>query len=832
MLPLPTFQNPKRPPGTALPEPKVGETIGRFQLRRRVGQGGQATVWLAFDPRLEREVAIKLLRPEPGTDAAQVTQWLQEARSVSRLNHPHVIPVFEADLHDEQPYLVFEYVPGLTLADILRQRGPLPAGEAVGLMIEVLEALAAAHAAGIVHRDLKPSNVLVDAGGRARVMDFGIAVRVQESGTTGAPAVTQGPTGGTPGYMSPEAATGAPVSAAMDIFSAAIVLTELLCGHRLVDERDPWRAMQRVALEDLQLPADLGPEVDDALRAILLRGLARDPRQRHPSAQVFRDELRKWQRPVTTPLANGADRAQSGTVEFLLRRMRHKSDFPAMSGSIMRIQSISSSDRESVATLTNEILKDVALTNKLLRLVNTAQYARGGTISTVSRAVTLVGFNGIRTMALSLVLLEHMQDKAHASLLKEEFLRSLMAGSIAAELSPPRSEESEEAFLGAMFQNLGRLLTEYYFPEEARAVRALMGGKEPVPEVSAAITVLGISYEQLGVGISRAWNLPESIQHCIRKPEGVPPSSPPKEAGERLRWIALASNEMADALLHHEPGVAMSKVLQAGQRYARCMGLDSKGLESATQRARDKLAEQARAIDFMVAPDSAAARLLQPATGGSGPRTVTLHEAVSDDGFHDSVGSFELHATQPVTPEQVAALARDSQRVAEMLAAGIQDITNAMVEDFKLSDILRMILETMYRAMEFRQIVFCMRDAKLNALTGRFGLGPGVERIIKPFHIALHPPQPDLFTAVCLKGSDTMINDTSEERVASRLPDWYRKTVHAPTFLLLPLMLKGAPFGLIYADKGEPGELQLGEKELALLRTLRNQAVMAFRQSN
>ncbi|MCZ8253444.1 MAG: HDOD domain-containing protein [Hylemonella sp.] len=829
MLPLPTFQNPRRP-GTALPEPQVGETIGRFQLRRRVGQGGQATVWLAFDPRLEREVAIKLLHPEPGTDAAQVAHWLREARSVSRLTHPNVIPVFEADVHEGQPYLVFEFVPGQTLAEILRLRGALAPQEAVGLMIDVLEALAAAHAAGIVHRDLKPSNVLVDAGGRARVMDFGIAERVQDSEGVSAAAAGAGPSGGTPGYMSPEAATGAPPTAAMDIFSAAIVLTELLCGHRLIDERDPWRAMQRVALEDLTLPAGLGSEVDDALRAILLRGLARDPRERHPSAQVFRDELRKWLRPVTTPLAG--DEARSGTVDFLLRRMRHKSDFPAMSGSIVRIQSISSSDRESVASLTNEILKDVALTNKLLRLVNTPQYTRGGPISTVSRAVTLVGFNGIRTMALSLVLLEHMQDKAHANLLKEEFLRSLMAGAIAAELSPPRSEEGEEAFLGAMFQNLGRLLTEYYFPEEARAVRALMGGKEPLPEISATITVLGISYEQLGVGISKAWNLPDSIRHCMRKPEGPPPATPPKEAGERLRWIALASNEMADALLHHEADLALTKVVQTGQRYARSLGLDSKGVEAATQRARDKLAELARAIDFKVAPESPAARLLQSTPLSGGPRAVTLHEVVPDDGFHDSVGSFELHATQPVTPEQVAALARQSQHVAEMLAAGIQDITNAMVEDFKLADILRMILETMFRAMQFRQIVFCMRDPKLDALTGRFGLGAGVERIVKTFRIPLHPANTDLFSAVCAKGSDTMIADASEERVAGRLPDWYRHSVHAPTFLLLPLMLKGSPFGLIYADKGEPGELQLGEKELALLRTLRNQAVMAFRQSS
>lgn len=827
MLPLPTFQNPHRPAG-ALPGHEAGESIGRFVLRRLIGEGGQASVWLAFDPRLERKVALKLLRPEPGTDAAQVAHWLREARSVSRLTHPNVIPVFEADVHAGQPYLVFEYVPGQTLADLLRRRGALAPQEAVGLMVDVLEALAAAHAAGIVHRDLKPSNVLVDADGRARVMDFGIAVRVQESGGT-PPAAGAG--GGTPGYMSPEAATGAAPTAAMDIFSAAIVLTELLCGHRLIDERDPWRAMQRVALEDLVLPADLGPEADDALRAILLRGLARDPRQRHPSAQVFRDELKRWLRPVIAPLAG--DEARSGTVDFLLRRMRHKSDFPALSGSVTRIQSISSSDRESVATLTNEILKDVALTNKLLRLVNTPQYARGGPISTVSRAVQLVGFNGIRTMALSLVLLEHMQDQAHASLLKEEFLRSLMAGSIAAELSPPRSEEGEEAFLGAMFQNLGRLLTEYYFPEEARAVRALTEGKEPMPEMNAAITVLGISYEQLGVGISKTWNLPQSIRLCMRKPEGPPPATPPRDPGERLRWVALASNEMADALLHHEPALALAKVVQAGQRYARPLNLDQKSLEAATQRARDKLAELARAIDFRVAPDSAAARLLHTAPTGVGEvRTVTLHEVPGDDGFHDAVGSYELHATQPVTPEQVAALARESQRVAEMLAAGIQDITNAMVEDFKLPDILRMILETMFRAMNFRQIVFCMRDPRQDALTGRFGLGPGVERIVKSFHIPLHPAQPDLFTAVCGKGSDTMINDAADERVAARLPAWYRQAVHAPTFLLLPLTLKGSPFGLIYADKGEPGELQLGEKELALLRTLRNQAVMAFRQSS
>ena len=162
----------------------------------------------------------------------------------------------------------------------------------------------------------------------------------------------------------------------------------------------------------------------------------------------------------------------------------------------------------------------------------------------------------------------------------------------------------------------------------------------------------------------------------------------------------------------------------------------------------------------------------------------------------------------------------------------VQDITNAMVEDFKLTDVLRMILETMFRAMEFQRIIFCMRDPKIEALTGRFGLGEGVERVVKSFSVTLKGSTPDLFTAVCTKGADTMISDATETRIADRLPVWYRKSINAPTFLLLPLIIKGKPFGLIYADKGEKGGLILDEKELALLRTLRNQAVMAFKQSS
>ena len=147
------------------------------------------------------------------------------------------------------------------------------------------------------------------------------------------------------------------------------------------------------------------------------RALARSPSARYATAGDFRDALRAWAAPVSAPTA-----ASNATLDFLLRRMRHKSDFPALSDSVARIQRVANSEDDSISDLTHEILKDVALTNKLLRLVNSVHYAHAsrGTISTVSRAVSLVGFNAVRNMALSLVLLDHMEDKAHASQMRED----------------------------------------------------------------------------------------------------------------------------------------------------------------------------------------------------------------------------------------------------------------------------------------------------------------------------------------------------------------------------------------------------------------------------
>ncbi|PPE65899.1 serine/threonine protein kinase [Caldimonas caldifontis] len=785
-------------------------TLGRYELRQLLGQGGQSAVWRAFDPRLDREVALKLHRAQ-ASDGEALTQWLHEARAVARLSHPNIVPLFEADVHDQHPYLVFELVEGPTLSQRLREQGALAPAEAVRVLLGVLDGVVHAHQSGVIHRDLKPSNILIDAAGRARVMDFGIAVN-QRHGMADAALV------GTPGYMAPELTQGRPATVQADVFAAGLVLYEMLAGRPAVRESDPYKALHRLAHEDVSLPAELPHPVDDGLRAVVHRATARDTAVRYANAAEMAKALQAW----LAPQAEGSEASRNSTLEFLLRRMRHKTDFPALTDAVGRIQRIAASEHESLNSLANEILKDVALTNKLLRIVNSAHFrtAGGGTISTVSRAAALVGFAGIRNLALSLVVLEHMQDKAQAGSLREEFLRSLMAGNVARELAAG-ARDAEEAFISALFQNLGRTLAQFYFPEEAAQVRQLMqpDGSDALTEEQAAVRILGIRYEELGVGVARHWGLPEALQRSMRKLPTEGPLKKPEGPLDRVRMVACAANELADAVLHH-PRARHEEALKAvAARYAAPLGLADKDFLGAVQRSRERMAELVPAMDIQVTPGSRSERLMktQAATQAAPSDALSAHDL--DTVVLAREGGATTTATAP--PEQAA----------QGLAAGIQDISNALVEGFKLNEVLRMVLESMYRSLGFQRVLFCLRDPRSGAMTGRFGLGADAQQVAGLFRIDLAPSATDLFALVCKKGADTLISDATVPNIAERLPGWYRREVGAPTFLLLPMSLRNAPLGLIYADRAAAGEIAIGERELSLLRTLRNQAVMAFKQA-
>ncbi|PKO33584.1 MAG: serine/threonine protein kinase [Betaproteobacteria bacterium HGW-Betaproteobacteria-7] len=790
----------------------MNKRIGRFEVRGELGRGAQSTVYLGFDPQLQRQVAIKTVHfsnPAP----QQNRTLLEEARLVSQLRHPNIVPIYEAGEADGDLYLVFEYVPGKSLGEFLRGSGALTPVKAITTLRAILEAVGQAHAQGIIHRDLKPSNILLDDNGTPRVMDFGIAARAGEAD----PALRE--YSGTPAYMAPEYIERREVGARGDVFAAGLVLYEMLTGQRAVSGDNLFQVMHRIANEDIRLPG--GSVIDERLAGILYKALARNPELRYQTTGQFGEALDDYLDPEEEGAQPGDSR--QSTLDFLLRRMRHKSDFPALSESVSAINKIANSETESINKLSNSILKDFALTNKILRLVNSAYFrpAGGGSISTVSRAVIVLGFEAVRNIAITVLLFEHLQNKANANQLKEDFLRANLAGILAKDIGAAANmRDLEQTFICSLFHSLGRLLAQYYFPDESEEIRRLMEQKT-CSEESASLQVLGISFEDMGIAVARQWGFPPLIVSSMR---GLPAGRVKRAATpeDKLRLLSSMANELCAVIAQATPEAREREMKRTMSRFADAVALDQKEVQQTVQRAVEEVADFARIIHLNLQQTNFGKQMRQFARSHGAPAEADEMDTMAGTvlGEGDLLGGGGDDTDDPES-RQV-----DAQSV---LTAGIQDISNTLVDGFKLNDILRIILETMYRAMGFKRVVLCIRDAKSGTMQGRFGFGPEANEVARAFRFPL-TFTPDIFHAATSKGVDILISDINDPKIAERIPAWYRKAVPAHSFVLFPLNIKGNPVALIYADRDEAGGISIPEKELSLLRTLRNQAILAIKQ--
>ena len=299
----------------------IGRLIsGRYRLIAPLGDGGMATIWRAVDEQLDREVAVKLLRPQFSSDPGFAARFKLEARSAGGLSHPNIVSVYDygTDGEDGEQFIVMELVEGRDLSGVLRERGSLSTDDAARIAIAVASALEAAHRKGIVHRDVKPGNILITDDGDVKVTDFGIARAVAEASMT-----VTGTTLGSVHYFSPEQARGDEVTGASDVYSLAIVLFEMLTGRRPFEADSAAAVALKRLNEDPPRPADLGHPVPAGLEAILMRGLARDPADRFPDAGAFAEALRVWRRdpgaagpvaPVVPPPAAATPPAGEPTI--------------------------------------------------------------------------------------------------------------------------------------------------------------------------------------------------------------------------------------------------------------------------------------------------------------------------------------------------------------------------------------------------------------------------------------------------------------------------------------------------------------------------------------
>jgi beta-lactam-binding protein with PASTA domain len=272
-----------------LADPLAGRLLdGRYAVTARIAHGGMATVYLAVDTRLDRQVALKVMHAELARDEDFVRRFIGEAKSVARLSHQNVVGVFDQGKDGPFPYLAMEYVPGRTLKELLREHGRFAPAAALDIMTGVLDGLAAAHASGIIHRDVKPENVLLTADGRVKVADFGLARAQAATGQTRAGLLI-----GTVAYLPPEQVTGQSTGARSDVYSAGVMFFELLTGRQPFTGDSPLAVAYQHVNSAVPAPSSLVPGIPPAVDQIVLAATSRDPALRPADAGEFARAVRR-----------------------------------------------------------------------------------------------------------------------------------------------------------------------------------------------------------------------------------------------------------------------------------------------------------------------------------------------------------------------------------------------------------------------------------------------------------------------------------------------------------------------------------------------------------
>ena len=515
-------------------------TLGRFEVLKTLGKGSQGKVYLAKDPVLDRFVAIKVLTPsQTELNSKSDNGAPLEAVIASKLNHPNIVPIYDAGECDIGPYLVFEYVEGDTLAQVMKSRGPYSIEEAVPLFSAILKALATAHSSEILHLDLSSRNILVDRDGTPRVMDFGLAQFascVPEGGEMAS---------GTLRYMTPEHFLGEPLGTWTDVFALGSTFYELITGRHAMRGTEFEDIRNRIVSADVDLTDLNAFPYGQAFAQFLAGAFEKEREGRYADCSVMNEAFGLFLK--ESNLGDRADAAGSthSTIDFLMRRMQRKQDFPTISSTLADINRLAGDGSNASADkLANVILRDLALTSKLLKLVNSAYYgSRTSEVTSISQAVVFLGVQTVRMTANSLTLFGHL--KGDSAALRDSMVKSFFSGLIARHLARrAHLPDVEEAFICGMCQNLGENLVIYYFGDEFEEITALRESKE-LDKPAASRGILGVSYADLGAAVAGSWGLPSSIVDAIKgRPPG--PVSEPAGDDERIRDLAVFSNRLCD----------------------------------------------------------------------------------------------------------------------------------------------------------------------------------------------------------------------------------------------------------------------------------------------
>ena len=516
----------------------MGKTtkIGRFDVLKPLGEGFHGQVFLCWDPELNRKVALKLITQKQNSETNSAT-IVEEAKFAAKISHPNVIPIYEASVINNVPVLVFEYVDGMTLKEYLKEHSQIGEREALSIMVRIAVGLQCAHDQGIVHLDLSPNNILIDQQGRPRIMDFGLA---QLTASVESEELKKTSVAGTPSYMSPEHVNGKKFTPSSDVFTLGLVFYEMLTGTKAIKKYQLMDVLHSVEHAEIDWGKiqylKLTPEVVAVLRDMLQK----DCDNRYASAAELVPDLDS----IISILDNKNNSELA--LEFLMRRLQRRNEFPACSQKITQLNQVTSENSETDFNQIGEIiLQDYALTNRIMKIANSAAFSHGtGNITKISHAISRLGLKLLRMICNCLLLFNQIDEENHD--LKDVLLMSFIAGLIAKQITEKTNRKlSEEAFICTLYHRLGYHLLAYYLHDEYDDIKNQVRSGNDV--INAERSVLSTTCNTLGAAVAKTWNYPENIINSMKLLPAVKLEAP-TNTEDYLSHIASYANELCQII--------------------------------------------------------------------------------------------------------------------------------------------------------------------------------------------------------------------------------------------------------------------------------------------
>jgi eukaryotic-like serine/threonine-protein kinase len=502
----------------------------------------------------------------------------------------------------------------------------------------------------------------------------------------------------------------------------------------------------------------------------------------------------------------------------VLAKIRLSSDLPGLVETIGFFNDLKEIKDQNVTEIANTILKDYGLTTKLLKVVNSVHYVNFSEVTTISRAIFLLGIDYIKNIALALKIFDHFQKNSSnreiLNTISQAFCGGIFAQKIIRNLN---FVEEEEAFICSLLHPLGKILVAFSMPGKIAEVRRL-SAEEDMTEDMAASEILGISYEELGMTIATEWNFPRKIVQSMHNISPSEIADDPQET-EKLSMVATLSTEISNTL-----GMDLQKEEKTDKIVKLIKGY------------KNHITVKEEKLDHLIAATS---QDLNQLVGGLNldlreiPFSKQLEDWSGQEGTTTSDAEVLEFKTEALKPVDAFFKKEDQEEGVSIFSKGIQEINTSMLRPFVLNDIITIALETIHRGMKrfkIERTLFFVKDTVEPIMKIRFGFGDKIEMVRKWFIIELEGSE-DIFKLSVSKNDDLIIRDIYSKQIKKFVPDWYRKNVRSSFYmLLLPISIKNKNIGLVCLEGVQDGLQEMSQEYLNYMKILRDQIVLAIKQ--